>query len=169
MDQANFSKYIKRHLDVSGTDYSNKKCDTDRKDEYLSYLFNTKKGNVSRLVSSKDFTESQIEVAKASAESIATAYEARKKKFGPITQFGIVVKAIERLKSNSMLFNPSTIYDEVVQISKDHGKVIRYGQLRDMISTALAFSDDPVGVEYARQSFLSQYGDFEKFSMSYYH
>ena len=168
MDQANFSKYIKKHLEVSGSDYSNKICHEERRGEYLSYLFNTKKGNVPRYVSSKSFTQQDIDDARASAESIAVAYEKRKKKFGPITQFGIVVKAIERIKENRMLFNPSTIYDEVVQISKDHGKVIRYGQLKDMINTALAFSEDKVCVEYSKKSFLYNYGDFPSFSIGYY-
>jgi len=160
MTAPNFSKYIKKHLEVSGSEYSNKVCNADRKDDYLSYLFNTKKGNVSRFVSSEGIPELVISKAKENAESITTAYENTKKKYGSKSQFQIVVKAIEQIRGDKRLFNPATIYDEIVQLSKKYGKIIRYGQMRDMVQTAMAFSDDKQCEDYARQQHLSQYGDW---------
>lgn len=43
LTQGNFSNKVKQVLEVSGDAYSNKSCAADRKLEYLSYLFNTKK------------------------------------------------------------------------------------------------------------------------------
>lgn len=65
--QGNFSNYIKKILGVIGSDYSNKTCMSDRRHEYFSYLFNTKKGNVPRYVTSEGISEYDIVQARNNA------------------------------------------------------------------------------------------------------
>ena len=76
LSQGNFSNKIKTDMQVAGSDYSNKQCDLDRKSEFLSYLFNTKKGNVPRLVTYEGFSPIDIAIYRENADTIAREYEA---------------------------------------------------------------------------------------------
>lgn len=77
--QGNFSNYIKKFLGVMGSDYSNKSCVSDRRHEYLSYLFNSKKGNVSKLICSEGVSEYDIVQARNNAVQIEKEFNARVK------------------------------------------------------------------------------------------
>lgn len=59
---------------LTKSDWSIKQCTDDRKPEYISYLFNTKHGNVATLISHTE----PVEEARANAASISLAFEERK-------------------------------------------------------------------------------------------
>ena len=159
MDAPNFSKYIKKHLEVKGADYSNKICDPTRVQEFLSYLFNKKKGNVPRYVSSEDFTEYDVVLAKSQAAQIDLEFNERKKR-GKASQYQMVQEAIANLQREKRTLNPSSIYDEIVYLSEQYKKVVRVNQLRDMINSVMMWSGDKPCQDYVRNAFLQQYGDF---------
>lgn len=136
--QGNFSNKIKEVLGVRGADYSNKKCDDDRKIEYYSYMFNTKKGNQPRLVSYEGFSPIDVATYKANADQIAKEFTARitqSKK----TQYDVVLLVLERIKSE---FEPELIYDVVIDVLKSCHMMARPHHVRDIIATVMAYSDD---------------------------
>jgi len=138
LSQGNFSNKIKLELEVKGGDYSNKTCAVDRRHEYLSYLFNTKKGNQSRTVYYEGFSVLDVktyqEAAKTVSEDFAHRMSQEKK-----TQFELVMLVIDRLGKENC-FNPEVIYDEVIEVMKLNRMVARPYHVRDMISSVMAFS-----------------------------
>lgn len=66
---------IDQLFDVAKTDRSVKKCDDDKVDLYVQYLFNEKKGNVWKLISHTFDVDLHVERAKAVAEAFAEAKE----------------------------------------------------------------------------------------------
>ena len=160
MSQPNFSKYIKQHLKVKGTDYSNKLCDPARTQEFLSYLFNKKNGNVSRYVNSKNFVEPDVLLARSQAEQIELEYKKRRAT-NKQSQFDLVLTAIANLKEERRLVNPVNVYDELVSLCLQAKKVMRTNHIRDMIMSALAYSGEKESADYARQKVLKYFDPLE--------
>lgn len=87
----NFPSALRYHLDKechipkgSGHARSVKECEPTRKDEYIQYLFNTKKGNIWTIVSSTvDTTEHQAKAATVAEEFAAANPPKEKKDKGP--------------------------------------------------------------------------------------
>lgn len=137
--QGNFSNKIKSVLGVVGGDYSNKVCDPDRKHEYLSYLFNTKLGNKSRMVSFEGFSILDIKIAQENANTIANEFAERMKK-DKKPQFDMIEMVIERMGDKVLL--PTAIYDEVIQVLRLNRAVARPHHIRDMIASVMAWGGD---------------------------
>lgn len=140
LTQGNFSNKVKQVLEVSGDAYSNKSCAADRKLEYLSYLFNTKKGNEPRCVLYEGFSVIDVATYKETANTIAREFTTRlvsEKK----TQFQFVELIIERVGSDRCCF-PEVIYEETISVLKAHHQIARPFVVRDLISTVMAYSDN---------------------------
>jgi len=135
--QGNFSNKIKQVLKVTGGDYSNKTCNDDRKNEYLSYLFNTKKGNVSRLVKFVEFSIIDIKIHQEQAMTIAKDFKA-KLSASKKTQIDIALIVLERCDSP----HASVIYEEVISVLKEHRMMARPNHVKDIIATVMAYSPD---------------------------
>jgi len=74
---AGYTYQWKKLVDPKGftrSDWSIKQCSDERKPEFISYLFNTKHGNISELIS----TTEPVEDARANAATISLAFEERK-------------------------------------------------------------------------------------------
>lgn len=138
--QGNFSNHIKRDLGVKGGDYSNKKCDSDRMIEYLSYLFNSKKGNKSRVVSYEGFSVLDVATYKANAEQIAEEFQQRMSATKK-TQYDIVMIVLERMDPRQTCY-PAIVYDVVIDTLKAYHMVARPNHIKDIISCVMAYSDD---------------------------
>lgn len=137
LTQGNLSNYVKKELGVSKGDYSNKSCAEDRKHEYLSYLFNTKKGNVSRYVSSEEFTLLDIKTYQDNAKTIAEEFQERMTQNGKKTQYEIVEIVASRIGNKA--FTAELIYDELIEVLKFTRTVARPNHVRDMIYCVMAF------------------------------
>lgn len=73
-----FRARVKRHfLPQDRTEYSVKKCDSDKVNEYVQYLFNTKHGNESRTVSVSNFDNDVLLACQQSAKDVSMDYEKR--------------------------------------------------------------------------------------------
>jgi len=137
--QGNFSTKIKAELNVKGGDYSNKSCADDRKNEYLSYLFNTKKGNVPRLVASEGFSILDLKIYQEQARTIAEEFETRMKSEKK-TQYELAMLVIERV-GHDTCWNASVVYDEVISVLKASHMIARPYVVKDLISTVMAYAE----------------------------
>lgn len=152
LTQGNFSNKIKAVMQVQGGDYSNKSCDSDRRLSYLSYLFNTKKGNKSRLVAYEGFSPLDVETFRESAKTIETEFETRmlqKKK----TQYDIAIAVLERMDARQTVF-PEVVYDVVIDTLKASHMMARPNHVKDIIATVMAYSDDKRSKDLIKQKTL---------------
>jgi len=138
--QGNFSNKIKEELNVSGGNYSNKSCDPDRRLEYLSYLFNTKKGNVSRLVTYEGFSPLDVETYREQARTIEREFQTKMKDVKK-TQMDVVDTVLNRIDSND-LCHTEIVYEHVVATMKEMRIMARPYHVRDIISTIMAYGDN---------------------------
>lgn len=141
LSQGNFSNRIKTDLQVSGSDYSNKQCDEDRKLEFLSYLFNTKKGNIPRAVSYEGFSPIDVATFRESADTIAREFQTRMTT-GKKTQYDVTEIVLERMEKSDAR-NVSAIYDIVQDVLKTCKMMARPNHVKDIIATCMARSGDP--------------------------
>jgi len=137
LTQGNFSNKIKKELDVKGSDYSNKKCDDDRKHEYLSYLFNTKKGNVPRTVGYDGFSVIDIKTFQENANTVAKEFKERLTQ-SKKTQIDVALIVSERTNSADV----TVIYDFVIDVLKQNRMMARPNHVKDIIATVMAYSDN---------------------------
>lgn len=140
MTGGNFSNKLKERLRVTGSDYSCPKCDEDRKLEYLSYLFNTKKGNVPRYVSSNEFTELDVMIHRENAKQIANEYEVRMKTNKP-TMYDVAIQVLDKLREGNMWAQLDAVYDLTISTLKSNHMLARPFVVRDIISTVMSYSD----------------------------
>lgn len=70
---------VKRQFKTTRGDYSVQKCDDEREHEYVQYLFNTKHGNISTLVSSV-YDPDVLSECQRKAQEVTEAYEETRKK-----------------------------------------------------------------------------------------
>jgi len=138
--QGNFSNKIKSDMKVTGSDYCNQQCDPDRKLEYLSYLFNTKKGNVPRLVTYDGFSPLDIATYAEAAKTIETEFQAKLKQKKK-TQYDVVEAVLDRMDHRQLCFH-EVVYDEVISVMKLMRIMARPNHVRDMIATIMAYGDD---------------------------
>jgi len=139
MSQGNFSNKIKDELSVTGSNYSNAVCDPDRKLEYLSYLFNTKKGNVARLVTYQGFSPLDVATFQETALNIAKEFKAKLK--AKATQYDVAMLVLERLDERQAHL-PEVVYDVVVSVLKESRTMARPNHVKDIIATVMAFSNN---------------------------
>jgi len=138
--QGNFSNKIKSDMKVTGSDYCNQQCDPDRKLEYLSYLFNTKKGNVPRLVTYDGFSPLDIATYAENAKTIAEEFQTKMKQKKK-TQYDVVEAVLGRMDHRQLCFH-EVVYDEVISVMKTMRIMARPHHVRDMIATIMAYGDD---------------------------
>lgn len=138
----NFPKYIKQDLGVSGNGgYSNKKCDVDRKIEFCSYMFNTKKGNVPRLVSYDGFSPLDVETFREHAQRIANEFATRVKEEKKLTKFDIAERVMTRLDEGGST-TTSDVYDAVVDLLIKNRMCTGIFVIKDIMATVLALRGD---------------------------
>lgn len=133
--QGNFSNLIKKTFNVSGSDYSNKKCDDDRKYEQFSQLFNVKKGNIPRYVTSQGIDNLTIHQAKENAKQIAEEFQ-QKVSSGKKTKFDIAEYVASRDWKNV-----SELYDMVVDALHSNRMCSATFVVRDIITTVIHMSN----------------------------
>lgn len=149
LSQGNFSNKLKKALNVKGGNYSCAKCDPDRKLGYLSYLFNTKKGNIPRCVSYDGMSPIDVATAQASAKEIADSFETKCKAIKK-TQIDVAHIVLERIQEHKESFLSRNIYDHAIAVLKECRMMIRPHQVRDIIFMVMALSGHPLTEQTAR-------------------
>jgi len=121
------------------SDYSVKICDDDKVNEYVGYLFNTKHGNVARLVSYK-FDNDLLAECKEAAKSISDDYSKRateRKSKGP-TIYDIAVEVNEVFQGQDTIANWT---NTAIDVLHRHRKTCEPNMLIKIVSTAKSFKD----------------------------
>jgi hypothetical protein len=138
VSQGNLSNYLKKEFGVSKSDYSCKSCKTDRKLEFWSYLFNTKKGNVPTLVSYEGISPLEVALAQETAKQITSEFETRMKADNKkLTKFDIAEKlSKEKFKDHGEL------YDAVVKTLHANRMCSNSFVVKDIMSTTLCINGD---------------------------
>lgn len=155
--QGNFSTMLKKVLGVKGGDYCNQVCDPDRKYEYLSYLFNTKKGNVPRVVLYEGFSVIDVATFSENAKNIAVEF-AQKMKDSKKTQYDIAQIVLKRLDPAKCVF-PHVVYDTTIEVLKECKMMARPNHVKDIIATVMAYSDNKAARQQVKEitlKFFSQ-------------
>lgn len=141
-----FRARVKRYFKTQKpSDYSVKKCDDDKVNEYVQYLFNTKHGNKHRLVSTHNFDNDLLSSLAKAAEEVSDAYEQRtrqreKSTKGP-TMFQLGVELKDLIEENHIIdatIEQYTTY--AIQICHKHHKTTEPNMLIKLVSTAMSFS-----------------------------
>lgn len=141
-----FRARVKRYFKPSkSSDYSVKKCDDSKVNEYVQYLFNTKHGNQPRLVSTYNFSDDSIAECKEAAENVSNDYEQRtrereKQSKGPtIFQLGVELKQLleEAHADDDISIHQYTQF--AIQICHKHHKSCEPNMLIKIVSTAMSF------------------------------
>lgn len=142
-----FRARVKRFFKTTkSSDYSVKKCDDDKVNEYVQYLFNTKHGNASRLVSVVNFDNDLIDTLKKAAQDVSESYDERTRQRektikGP-TIYQLGVELVELIKANHLaddiMIADYTRY--AIQVCHKHHKTTEPNMLIKIVSTALSFN-----------------------------
>lgn len=123
---ANFRKRLKAKFpQLTKTDYSVKKCDDDRINEYVQYLFNTKRGNRWELVDKYNFDDSVLSDCMESAQKVSDEHAAK----------------FAKSKTNT----GPTIWDLAQQVAEEYAKATVIGEDYDQ-KRIIAYTDIAIGV-----------------------
>lgn len=141
-----FRARVKRYFNPTRSDYSVKKCDDDKVNEYVQYMFNTKHGNVSRLVQSNNFDNDLLLSLKENAKEISDDYEHRKQqresvKAGP-TIFQIA-EEVRDIIDEKYIDTPSVseYVETTILVLRSHRKCCEPNMLIKIVSTARSFRE----------------------------
>jgi len=137
VSQGNLSNYLKKEFAVSKSDYSCKSCKTDRKLEFWSYLFNTKKGNVPTLISYEGISPLEVKLAQETASQITKEFETRMASTTKMTKFDIA----ERL-SKEKFADHGELYDAVIKLLHDNRMCSNSFVVKDIMTTTLHINGD---------------------------
>lgn len=136
-------RYFKNEIKQS-TDYSVKKCDDDKIFDYVSYLFNTKQGNVSTLVSSV-YPEEELSRSRSNAEKISSEYIERnaqnQSKSSKITIYGIAEEVYQMFRDTHSEDTIAQWTQLTITTLHKHRKSCEPNMLIKIVSTARSFKD----------------------------
>lgn len=135
----NWSTYLKKAFNLSGNqEYSSPKCDPDRRLEYIQYLFNTKKGNVARLVAYDGFSPLDIATHMENATQVAKEFDAKLKAAKKLTKFDIAERVAASYGVNT---HPHVIYDAIVELLHKNRMCSGIFVIKDIMATTLAMNN----------------------------
>lgn len=125
---------IDQVLGVKGTERSVKKCDDDKMNEYVQYLFNEKHGNKWTLMSHTFDVDIHVQKAKAVAEAFADRQDKRK----IITEWDMAMELRSRVENQTNELNKSHVIEIAIEIRYKYSKMFNDHTLTKMIQTAIA-------------------------------
>lgn len=147
---ANLRKKLKAKFPMlTKTDYSVKKCDEERINEYVQYMFNTKHGNRWELVNKYNFDDSILDDLMENAKEVSADYIKRhkqKKPTGP-TIYDLATEVNEEYKRSYFVEHSSkeqyVRYLEIsIKICHRHRKAFEENMLRRIVSTAITIDSE---------------------------
>lgn len=139
---------------ITKTDYSIKKCNPNRIDEYVQYMFNTKFGNKWELIDTRNFDLKHLDDLIKNAKEISDDFEERNKSADKPTIYSLAMEVRNVFKHNyHMLDNPVENlgkrqapegYDEylehlkiAISVCRKHKQAFEENYLRRLVSTAI--------------------------------
>lgn len=142
-------RYYFKKLTENSSDYSVKRCDDDRVSEYVQYLFNTKHGNISTLISHK-FNSQLLDECRQAAEVVSQEFaKKRSTKKGAITMYEIAMEVHETYKdSNDLIKGAIRTLHKYLKIHDDF-------LVMKVVTTVMSLRDEDIVVERIRRKLLS--------------
>jgi len=174
MKENTLRQRIKRRFEfLKPSDYSIKKCDEERTNEYVQYMFNTKHGNKWELIDTLNFDLKLLNTLKENAQKISTDYaDTHKKSKGPtmwdlaqeiefeyskltaITINDLGTQTMEEYHDNRE--NMIAVYiDLAIKVCRKHHKAFDEFMLRKLITTAQTSTNK--GIDKLRTKMLNYY------------
>lgn len=150
---------IKRNFtQLKSSDYSVKKCDEDRVNEYVQYLFNTKHGNKWELIDTNNFDNKLLDDLIQAAKEISDDFTERnksKKNTGPTIwelaeEISAVIDKLDLTTDNKQTnydayceekYRYEVYTDTAIDIMRKHKKPYCEFLLRKLITTAMTSSE----------------------------
>lgn len=161
---ANLRKRLKAKFPMlTKTDYSVKKCDEERINEYVQYMFNTKHGNRWELVNKSNFDDSILDGLMEAAKEVSAAYvqhHKQKKPTGP-TLWDLAEQVTIEYNKLTLIgedYDQKRIIaytDCAIQVLRHNKKAFDEFLLRKLITTAM--SESPKGKEMLRYKMLKNF------------
>lgn len=123
------------------SDYSVKTCDDDKVNEYVQYLFNTKHGNVPRLVSVHNFDHTTLDQCKENAKTVSDEYDSRSRKREKLDKGPTLFQIGQELYDMIKDVEDPTIYmysKMCMSVLHKHHKTSEPNMMIKIISTAMS-------------------------------
>lgn len=141
-----FRARVKRYFKPeSRTDYSVKKCDDDKINEYVQYLFNTKHGNQSRVVLVNNFDNDLLNSLREDAKAISDDYQRRttiRKESKGVTIYQLGEELGDLIEQNHIIEPTMRDYTlHAIQVCRKHMKPCDRNMLIKIVSVAMSRSD----------------------------
>lgn len=156
---------VKRYFKTQKpSDYSVKKCDDEKVNEYVQYLFNTKHGNQYKLIKSSNFSDDLLAECIRMASEITTDFEQRQQKRksnvdkGP-TMFQMGIELVDVLKTTHKQNEDISISDYTkcaIQVCHKYNKSCHPNVLINIVSTAMSLTDPERLVRKVQNYFQSE-------------
>lgn len=159
---------IKRKFDnLKPSDFSIKKCDPNRVNEYVQYMFNTKHGNKSELLNTHNFDDKLLNDLIQAAKKISDDYAATKvKKSKGITIYELAIE-INEIYKKSYLAEHSSIkqyryYLEIaIKVCHKYRKAFEEHLLRRLVTTAITIDSKQGEFTIIRKIIEKEFKDFQ--------
>lgn len=166
----------RKFTQLKSSDYSIKKCDEGRVNEYVQYMFNTKHGNKWELIDTHNFDNQLLDDLKENAKKISTDFaesQTKSKSKGPTiwdiaqevetivkpqieqTSFGYGRAEDFQLDSATEHKNITIYTDTAIHVLRKHKKAFDEFLLRKVISTAM--SSDEFGKDKLRKKMIRNF------------
>lgn len=156
---------------LKSSDYSIKKCDEERTNEYVQYMFNTKHGNKWELIDTYNFDNQLLDNLKEAAQKISTDYAESHKKSKGITIWDIAEEVEKEFTQEFHVVNnlgdeihkfyeqeerKIIVYTDIaIKVLRKHRKAFDEFLLRKVISTAMSSSEK--GKKILRQKMIRNF------------
>lgn len=148
LKDANFRKKLKQQFPMlQKTDYSIKKCDEDRINEYIQYMFNTKHGNQWKLVDKSNFDDTVLSGLMEAAQEISDDYKQRHKKSKGITIYELATEINDIYKKTYLSEHSSReqyirCLEIAIKTCHKHKKAFEENLLRRLVTTAITLDSE---------------------------
>lgn len=132
---------------LKSSDYSIKKCDEERTNEYVQYMFNTKHGNKWELIDTHNFDLKLLDDLKEAAQAISDDYKQHHKKSKSITIYELATEINDTYKKTYLLEHSSReqyvrCLEIAIKICHKHKKAFEENLLRRLVTTAITIDSD---------------------------
>lgn len=164
-------RFKRKFAFLKSTDYSIKKCDEERANEYIQYMFNTKHGNRWELIDVRNFDTKLLDDLKEAAQKISIEFSESSSKSKAITIWDISQEVENEFTQSFHVVNnlgeeihnfyeseqrKIEVYTDIaIKILRKHRKAFDEFLIRKVISTAMSSSES--GRKMMRQKMIRNF------------
>lgn len=141
-----FMRYkLKTHFNLESTQYSVGACDEERVAEYLSYLYNTKHGNIATLIATT-LDDEIMQTAHQSAQVITEAYKVERQKKPKSMSLYDIAKEVDGLCGHEC--SRTDVVMTAIRLLHQYCKCHDSYLVRKVVETVLSMKDPEAYAKY---------------------